>query len=202
MSVKVNDVIGVAGFVDPGTRVDVMVTIRRKEDSTSRTVVSNVQVLTAGTRVDQERQGRQGESACRGRDAARDARGRRADRARAVRRADHAVAAQSARHRADREHGRPDGGAVRPGRAEPRRSSRPSACAGRRLRRRRPSWRRLRRRRSTRSKPFARPSEAKRSCSSERQSTKCRTRDRIAGAGGAVLPPLAATAGGRRRTAA
>jgi pilus assembly protein CpaB len=55
MSVKVNDVIGVAGFLDPGTRVDLMVTIRRKEDSTSRTVVSNVQVLTAGTRGDQQR---------------------------------------------------------------------------------------------------------------------------------------------------
>lgn len=55
MSVKVNDVIGVAGFLDPGTRVDLMVTIRRKDDSTSRTVVSNVQVLTSGTRGDQQR---------------------------------------------------------------------------------------------------------------------------------------------------
>ena len=55
MSVKVNDVIGVAGFLDPGTRVDLMVTIRHKDDSTSRTVASNVQVLTAGTRNDQNR---------------------------------------------------------------------------------------------------------------------------------------------------
>jgi pilus assembly protein CpaB len=55
MSVKVNDVIGVAGFLDPGTRVDLLVTIRRKEDSTSRTVASNVQVLTSGTRLDQQR---------------------------------------------------------------------------------------------------------------------------------------------------
>jgi pilus assembly protein CpaB len=54
MSVKVNEVIGVAGFVVPGTRVDVMVTIRQKDDSLARTVVSNVQVLTAGTRIDQE----------------------------------------------------------------------------------------------------------------------------------------------------
>jgi pilus assembly protein CpaB len=53
MSVKVNDVIGVAGFIDPGTRVDLMVTIRKKDDTTSRTVVSNVQVLSAGTRSDQ-----------------------------------------------------------------------------------------------------------------------------------------------------
>jgi pilus assembly protein CpaB len=54
MSVKVNEVIGVAGFVVPGTRVDVLVTIRQKDDSMSRVVVSNVQVLTAGTRYDQE----------------------------------------------------------------------------------------------------------------------------------------------------
>ena len=45
MSVKVNDVIGVAGFVVPGTRVDVVVTIRRTTDSMTRTAASNVQVL-------------------------------------------------------------------------------------------------------------------------------------------------------------
>jgi pilus assembly protein CpaB len=54
MSVKVNEVVGVAGFVVPGTRVDVMVTIRQHDDSMSRVVVNNVQVLTAGTRYDQE----------------------------------------------------------------------------------------------------------------------------------------------------
>ncbi len=53
MSVKVNDVIGVAGFVVPGTRVDVVVTIRRQTDSMTRTAASNVQVLAAGTRKDQ-----------------------------------------------------------------------------------------------------------------------------------------------------
>jgi pilus assembly protein CpaB len=55
ISVKVNDVIGVAGFIDPGTRVDLMVTIHKKDESTSRTVVSNVQVLSAGTRSDQQK---------------------------------------------------------------------------------------------------------------------------------------------------
>ena len=57
ISVKVNEVIGVAGFVVPGTRVDVMVTLqdRQKENSLTRVVVSNVQVLTAGTRYDQEK---------------------------------------------------------------------------------------------------------------------------------------------------
>jgi pilus assembly protein CpaB len=58
ISVKVNEVIGVAGFVVPGTRVDVMVTLssrKQEQDSMSRVVVSNVQVLTAGTRYDQEK---------------------------------------------------------------------------------------------------------------------------------------------------
>jgi len=54
ISVKVNEVIGVAGFVIPGTRVDVVVTIAKKDDSQSRVVVTNVQVLTAGTKYDQE----------------------------------------------------------------------------------------------------------------------------------------------------
>ena len=52
MSVKVNEVIGVAGFVVPGTRVDVLVTIPLEKSSVSRVVVGNVQVLTAGTRYD------------------------------------------------------------------------------------------------------------------------------------------------------
>lgn len=54
ISVKVNEVIGVAGFVLPGNRVDVVVTARRAPDSMSRVVVSNVAVLTSGTRYDQE----------------------------------------------------------------------------------------------------------------------------------------------------
>ena len=56
MSVKVNEVIGVAGFVVPGTRVDVLAVLQKEnsDDPIARTVVSNVQVLTAGTRYDQE----------------------------------------------------------------------------------------------------------------------------------------------------
>ena len=60
MSVRVNEVIGVAGFVLPGTRVDVLVTVgdpgegNGTREPMSRTVVSNVTVLTAGTRYDQE----------------------------------------------------------------------------------------------------------------------------------------------------
>jgi len=56
ISVRVNEVIGVAGFVIPGTRVDVMVTVKRPDNtSQTRVVLSNVTVLTAGTRFDQER---------------------------------------------------------------------------------------------------------------------------------------------------
>jgi len=54
ISVKVNEVIGVAGFVVPGTRVDVMVILHTGNTSVARVVVGNVQVLTAGTRYDQE----------------------------------------------------------------------------------------------------------------------------------------------------
>ena len=56
ISVRVNEVIGVAGFVTPGTRVDVVVTVANERDQPmTRTVVSNVQVLTAGSRYDQEK---------------------------------------------------------------------------------------------------------------------------------------------------
>lgn len=54
VSVKVNEVIGVAGFVVPGTHVDLVVTVRSQQDSSARTVASNILVLTAGTRYDQE----------------------------------------------------------------------------------------------------------------------------------------------------
>jgi pilus assembly protein CpaB len=54
ISVKVNEVIGVAGFTVPGTRVDVLAMVQQNQESMSRIVVSNVLVLTAGTRYDQE----------------------------------------------------------------------------------------------------------------------------------------------------
>ena len=56
MAVRVNDVIGVAGFTLPGTRVDVIVTVTAQDRATqSRVVLNNIQVLTAGTNFDQER---------------------------------------------------------------------------------------------------------------------------------------------------
>jgi pilus assembly protein CpaB len=57
MSVKVNEVIGVAGYVLPGTHVDVLATASpssRMEDTTSKVVLSNVEVLAAGTRLEQD----------------------------------------------------------------------------------------------------------------------------------------------------
>lgn len=56
-SVKVNDVIDVAGFVVPGTHVDVIVTAKptNQADSVSRVVLSNIQVLTANTRLEQQK---------------------------------------------------------------------------------------------------------------------------------------------------
>ena len=64
ISLRVNEVIGVAGFVIPGTRVDVLVTVRnggKGDDSTeTRTVLSNIVVLTAGTRYDQDRATKEG----------------------------------------------------------------------------------------------------------------------------------------------
>lgn len=57
ISVKVNEVIGVAGFVVPGSRVDVLVSVNENggRGGMARAVVSNVEVLTAGTRYDQEK---------------------------------------------------------------------------------------------------------------------------------------------------
>ena len=58
ISIKVNDVSNVAGFVTPGTRVDVVVLIEDQNgtdgDKLSRVAVSNVQVLTSGTLYDQD----------------------------------------------------------------------------------------------------------------------------------------------------
>jgi pilus assembly protein CpaB len=55
MAVRVNDVIGVAGFVLPSSRVDVIVTVTGQEQTQSRVVLSNIQVLTAGRVFDQEK---------------------------------------------------------------------------------------------------------------------------------------------------
>jgi pilus assembly protein CpaB len=56
VSVRVNEVIGVAGYVLPGTRVDVVAVASatdKKADTTSKVVLTNVQVLAAGTKMEQ-----------------------------------------------------------------------------------------------------------------------------------------------------
>ena len=56
LSVRVNEVIGVAGFVIPGSRVDLVVTVTdpATKGTITKSVVSNLEVLTAGSRFDQE----------------------------------------------------------------------------------------------------------------------------------------------------
>ena len=64
LSVAVNDVVGVAGFVMPGTMVDVLVTgkigggNKGSEDSITRTILENVRVLAAGQKIEQDREGK------------------------------------------------------------------------------------------------------------------------------------------------
>ena len=57
VSVRVNEVIGVAGYVLPGSRVDVIATAsptNQVQDTTSKVVLANVLTLTAGTRIEQD----------------------------------------------------------------------------------------------------------------------------------------------------
>src|SRR4051812_15755037 len=53
ISVRVNDVVGVAGFVLPGMRVDVLVTGKPSNhpDTVTRTVLQNIAVLSAGQTI-------------------------------------------------------------------------------------------------------------------------------------------------------
>jgi pilus assembly protein CpaB len=58
MSVAVNDVVGVAGFVTPGTMVDVLVTGASASGNITRTILENVRVLAAGQKVEQDKEGK------------------------------------------------------------------------------------------------------------------------------------------------
>lgn len=56
VAIKVNDVIGIAGFVLPGTRVDVIVVgspDERKRNDTSKVILENIEVLAAGQNIQQ-----------------------------------------------------------------------------------------------------------------------------------------------------
>jgi pilus assembly protein CpaB len=61
LTIKANDVITVAGFVVPGTKVDVLATFTADDKQpVTRVIVSDVQVLTSGTRTEQERERQDG----------------------------------------------------------------------------------------------------------------------------------------------
>jgi pilus assembly protein CpaB len=61
VSVAVNDVVAVAGFAQPGTSVDVMVTGQSMgggpTENVTRTILEDVRVLAAGQKTEQDRQG-------------------------------------------------------------------------------------------------------------------------------------------------
>jgi pilus assembly protein CpaB len=63
VSVAVNEVVGVAGFVTPGTMVDVLVTGRTigqqsSQGDITRTILENVRVLAAGQKIETDREGK------------------------------------------------------------------------------------------------------------------------------------------------
>lgn len=61
MSVRVDDVVGVSGFVLPGTRVDVLVTIERaagQEQPATRLVLQNLEVVSAGKSIERDVEGK------------------------------------------------------------------------------------------------------------------------------------------------
>ena len=61
ITVAVNDVVGVAGFVTPGTMVDVLVTGQmpgQGNNKITRTILENVRVLAAGQKIEQDREGK------------------------------------------------------------------------------------------------------------------------------------------------
>lgn len=58
IAVKGNQILGIAGFIRPGNRVDVLVTIederRTKDKSVSKTVLENIRVIATGTELEQK----------------------------------------------------------------------------------------------------------------------------------------------------
>jgi pilus assembly protein CpaB len=60
-AVKTNEVTNIAGFIFPGSHVDVLVTLRPENNAAStvtRTVIQNAQVLSTGTRMDPDPNGK------------------------------------------------------------------------------------------------------------------------------------------------
>jgi pilus assembly protein CpaB len=63
-AVKVNDVVGVAGFVTPGMRVDVLITgtppgpVNPSQGTLVKTLLQNIEVLSAGTDIQRDAEGK------------------------------------------------------------------------------------------------------------------------------------------------
>jgi pilus assembly protein CpaB len=62
-AVKVNEVVGVAGFVIPGMRVDVLITgippgVATGTEPAVRTLLQNIEVLSAGGNIDKDKEGK------------------------------------------------------------------------------------------------------------------------------------------------
>ena len=54
MAIRVDKIIGVAGFILPGNRVDVLVTISQGETTITKTVLNNMLVLATGTELEKK----------------------------------------------------------------------------------------------------------------------------------------------------
>ena len=68
MTVKVDDVVGISGFIMPGTLVDVVVTITpddRSSDPISKIVLQNIKVLASGQNIDKPKNDREVERSIR-----------------------------------------------------------------------------------------------------------------------------------------
>ncbi len=62
-AIKVDDVVGVAGFVTPGMRVDVLVSgvppnATNTQDTQTKTILQNIEVLSAGTDIQKDAEGK------------------------------------------------------------------------------------------------------------------------------------------------
>ena len=60
MAVRINDVAGISGLIQPGSRVDVLVTIKedKSEKQIAKLFMSNMQVLSVGTEVQRDGSGK------------------------------------------------------------------------------------------------------------------------------------------------
>jgi pilus assembly protein CpaB len=59
IAVKGDKVIGISGFINPGNRVDVLVTVKdpEKKEEKTKTILENIQVLATGTQIQENEKG-------------------------------------------------------------------------------------------------------------------------------------------------